>query len=167
MRTIITNTSPVIALSMIEKLSILWELFDKVYVPEAVFKELTSSFDENDFGRREIVEAVNDEKIILYSVKDKELVARMYAKLHFGELETIIGGKELDASFVLIDERAARNMAKNFFLTPIGTLGILRLAKSQKKIDRVKPYLDFLIANDYRIGKPLYKQILMQENEWE
>lgn len=58
-------------------------------------------------------------------------------------------------------------MAKSFFLTPIGTLGILRLAKSQGKIDTVKPYIDILITNDYRIGKPLYEQVLKQENEWE
>ena len=32
MKTIITNTSPIIALSMVGKLSFLWELFDKVYV---------------------------------------------------------------------------------------------------------------------------------------
>lgn len=166
MKTIITNTSPVIALSMIDRLSLLWELFDKVYVPEAVLKELTSSFDEKDFGRREILEALKEEKVIIYSVKDGVLVQRMYGKLHQGELETIIGGKELDIDFVLIDERSARNMANNFFLTPIGTIGILRLAKSQGKIDKIKPYLDIIIAHDYRIGKALYEKTLKQENEW-
>ena len=60
------------------------------------------------------------------------MIQRLYGKLHAGELETIVGGKELEIDFVLIDEIAARNMAKNFFLTPIGTLGILRLAKAQK-----------------------------------
>lgn len=94
------------------------------------------------------------------------MVQRMYGKLHYGELETIIGGKELDIDFVLIDERSARNMANNFFLTPIGTVGILRLAKSQGKIDKIKPYLDIIIAHDYRIGKALYEKALKQENEW-
>lgn len=95
------------------------------------------------------------------------MVQRMYGKLHTGELETIIGGKELEIDFVLIDEVAARNMAKNFFLTPIGTLGILRLAKAQKKIEMVKPDIDFLIDRNYRIGKSLYEQVLKLENEWE
>ncbi|SHM57293.1 hypothetical protein [Gracilibacillus kekensis] len=114
MKTIITNTSPVIALSMINKLHLLWELFDKVYVPEAVIKELTSSSHESDFGRSEILNAIEDQKVIVYSVMDKELVHRMYAKLHYEELETIIGGKELNSDFVLIDERATRDVAKNF-----------------------------------------------------
>lgn len=166
MKSIITNTSPIIALAMIDRLSLLWELFAKVYVPKAVFKELVTSSSENDHGRREIQEAVKEEKIAIYSVKDELLVKQMYGKLHHGELEVIIGGKELDIDFVLIDEKAARNMAKNFFLTPIGTLGILRLAKSQGKIDKIKPYLDNLIFNDYRIGKSLYERVLKLENEW-
>ncbi|WP_404405190.1 DUF3368 domain-containing protein [Jeotgalibacillus malaysiensis] len=132
---IITNTSPVIALSMIKKLYLLWELFEDVYVPMAVIKELTESPNELDHGRQEILNGIQTGKIIPYSVQDEMMVQSMYGKLHKGELETIIGGIELKIEFVLIDEVAARNMAKNFFLTPIGTLGILRLAKAQKKIE--------------------------------
>ena len=54
--------------------------------------------------------------------------------MHLRKLEIIVGGIELGMNFVLIDEIAARNMAENFFRTPIGTLGILRLAKSKGKI---------------------------------
>ena len=94
------------------------------------------------------------------------MVKRLFGKLHLGELETIVGGIELGVDFVLIDEISARNMAKNFFQTPIGTLGILRLAKSKGKIQQIKPYLDVLISNDYRISKKLYEQVLQLENEW-
>lgn len=166
MSRIITNTSPIIALTMIRKVHLLWELFAEVYIPKAVIKELTESTNALDYGRQEIMEAIELGKVIPYSIQDEVMVQRMYGKLHAGELETIIGGKELEIDFVLIDEIAARNMAKNFFLTPIGTLGILRLAKAQKKVERVKPYIDFLMANDYRIGKTLYEQILKSENEW-
>ncbi len=40
-------------------------------------------------------------------------------------------------------------------------------SKVKGKIEKIKPYLDILIANDYRIGKPLYDQVPKQENEWE
>jgi len=152
---------------MIKELHLLWELFDEVYVPKAVIKELTESAHEHDHGRQEIIEAVKSGKVIVYAVKDELMIQRLYGKLHAGELETIVGGKELEIDFVLIDEIAARNMAKNFFLTPMRTLGILRLAKAQKKIEMVKPYIERLIANDYRIGKTLYEQVLRLENEWE
>ena len=152
---------------MIGRVPLLWELYDKVYIPKAVHKELMSSVHENDYGRKEIIKATEEGKISIYTVKDKSLVQRMYGKLHHGELETIIGGKELNIDFVLIDEKATRNMAKNFFLIPIGTIGMLRLAKLHGKIDKIKPFLDTLIVNQYRIGKPLYEQVLKLENEWD
>lgn len=166
MKSIITNTSPIIGLSMIGKLPLLWELFDHVYVPQAVISELTNSLHENDYGRKEIINALDTKKVIQYTVQDELLVQRLYGKLHKGELEVIIGGKELNTDFVLIDEKAARSMAKNFFLTPIGIMGILRIAKSQGKIEEIKLYLDMLISNEYRISKSLYEQVLKLENEW-
>lgn len=151
---------------MIKEFHLLWELFDEVYVPQAVIRELTTSSNEQDHGRQEILQAIQAKKIKPYTIKDEFMVNRLFGKLHLGELETIVGGIELEVDFVLIDEISARNMAKNFFQTPIGTLGILRLAKSKGKIQQIKPYLDVLISNDYRIGKKLYEQVLRLENEW-
>lgn len=37
---ILCNTSPIIGLISIERLSLLWELFDELILPEAVYKEL-------------------------------------------------------------------------------------------------------------------------------
>ena len=87
-----------------------------------MIKELTESTHEFDHGRQEIIEAIKSENIIPYTIQDELMIQRLYGKLYAGELETIVGGKELEIDFVLIDEIAARNMAKNFFLTPIGTL---------------------------------------------
>lgn len=151
---------------MIQKLHLLWELFDEVYVSQSVIRELTTSSNEHDHGRQEILQAIHEKKIQPYTIKDELLVKRLFGKLHLGELETIVGGIELGVDFVLIDEISARNMAKNFFQTPIGTIGILRLAKSKGKIEYIKHYLDVLILNDYRIGKKLYEQVLKIENEW-
>jgi predicted nucleic acid-binding protein len=35
MAKIICNSSPIIGLSIIDKLNLLWEIFDEVYIPEA------------------------------------------------------------------------------------------------------------------------------------
>ncbi len=40
MSRVIVNASPVIGLSMIGKLYLLWRLFDEVYIPTAVINEL-------------------------------------------------------------------------------------------------------------------------------
>lgn len=82
-----------------------------------------------------------------------------------GNLKVIIGAKELDLRFVVMDERAARDLAQMFLLKPIGTLGILLLAKKHNRIEMVKPYLDMLLAHDFYISKKLYQQVLKHANE--
>ncbi|MFS0555792.1 DUF3368 domain-containing protein [Brevibacillus sp. 179-C9.3 HS] len=165
MTKLISNTSPLIALSMIGQLHLLWELFDRVFIPQAVFTEICSPEDEFAFGKMEVMEAIREKRIELYEVRDELFVERMYGKLHHGELETIVGGMELQVDFVLIDERAARNMAKSFFLIPMGSIGILRLAKRVGKIEAVKPYLDLLVEKEYRISKRMYDEVLRLEGE--
>ena len=66
---------------------------------------------------------------------------------------------------VLIDEQAARSLAKTFLLQPIGTIGVLNFAKKKGGIEEVKPYLDTLISHDFHISKNLYQQALVQAGE--
>ncbi|MDQ2086447.1 DUF3368 domain-containing protein [Herbivorax sp. ANBcel31] len=165
MSKIISNTSPLIALSMIGKLYLLWNLFDVVYIPNGVFCEIINSENEVDYGKREVTSAVDEGKIKVYSVKDEILIRKMIGRMHKGEIETIVGGSELNVDFVLIDEKTARNGAKSFLLTPIGTLGILRIAKQEEKIDKINPFIDVLLEKGYRISQKLYEDILKKENE--
>ena len=165
MSKLISNTSPIIALSMIDKLNLLWDLFDKVYISIAVYNEIISNELENAYGKKEILNAIQSEKIIPYNIKDELLVNKMHGKLHKGELETIVGGIELNVDFVLIDEKPARNIAKTFFLTPIGTIGILRIAKRKGKITQIKPLIDLLMSKGFRISKNIYNQVLKLEKE--
>jgi predicted nucleic acid-binding protein len=164
MSKIITNSTPIIGLSIISKLDLLNALFDTIYVPQAVYNEIVHQ-GSRKYGKDELKEAVEADKILLYEVKDSQMVNKMYGKLHEGELETIIGAKELELRFVLIDERAARNLAKVFLLRPIGTLGILLLAKKEGKIDKIQPLLDTLLEHDFYISKKLYQQVLKSANE--
>ena len=90
MSKIISNTSPLIALSMIDKLYLLWELFDLVYIPEAVYNEIINTEDETNYGRQEVKSAVKEGKITVYKIKDEVLVRKMLGKMHKGEVETIV-----------------------------------------------------------------------------
>lgn len=164
MSKVITNSTPIIGLSIIGKLHLLNELFETVYVPDAVYKEIVID-STRKYGKEELHEAISSGIFQLYTVQNSEMVNKMYGKLHEGELEVIIGAKELDLRFVVMDERAARDLAQMFLLKPIGTLGILLLAKKQNKIDKVKPYLDSLLEHDFYISKKLYQQVLTSANE--
>nr|WP_280174043.1 DUF3368 domain-containing protein [Gracilibacillus kekensis] len=45
-------------------------------------------------------------------------------------------------------------------------MGVLSLAKFERKIETIKPFIDMLIENNYRISNQLYEQVLKNENEW-
>lgn len=165
MNKVIVNSSPIIALSMIHQIELLWKLFDEVIVPEGVFNEISVSAGKNNYGKTELEAALKEHKIRMYSVKDKALVSKLIGKLHRGEIEVIVGGREQHANFVIIDEITARNMADAFSLVPIGTVGILRLAKKQGIIEIIKSYLDELRRKSFRISDKIYYEILKKEKE--
>lgn len=165
MKKIITNSTPIISLSIIGKLSLLHELFEEVYVPGAVYQEIVNGGSNKDYGREELKKFVKEGQFQLLQIKNKQLVNTLYGTLHEGELEVIVGAKELGLQNVLLDERAARSLSKTFLLRPIGTVGILLLAKKKGKIEKVKPLLDQLIANGIFLSKSLYKQVLIKAEE--
>jgi predicted nucleic acid-binding protein len=165
--TVVSNSSPIIGLSKINKLNLLWELFDEVYITSEVFKEIShGSVNAENLKSIEILKkAVDKNNIKVYEVEDKKLVAKLYGKFHKGELETIIAAKELKADFVVIDEKAARRLAESFLLTTIGIVGVLIYAKTKGKILKLKPLLDELIRIEFRISDKIYKMALEHAGE--
>lgn len=130
-----------------------------------VYNEIVLGREDNATGREKLIEAVENNKIKIYEVKDKDLVNKLYGHLHKGEIETVIAARELDLTYVIIDERSARSFAKTFFLKPIGVLGVLQRAKELGKIKKLKPLLDELKATDFRISKKLYLRLLKSAGE--
>lgn len=162
---VITNSTPIIGLAILGKLQLLAELFEDVYVPDAVYQEVSHSKSPRQYGRNELRKLITEGTFKLYKVENGNLVRKLFGKLHEGELETIVGAKELDLQFVVMDEHAARTLAKTFLLKPIGTIGVLILAKKKGKIEKIKPFLDTLISHDFHISRKLYQQALEQADE--
>lgn len=161
----VCNSSPIIGLSLIKKLDLLWEIFDEVYITEEVYKEVTINEKIRKIGSKELIEAVKNNHIKIYSVKNKLLVEQLYGRLHRGELEVMAAAKELKIKRVIIDDRSARYFAETMLLRSIGLVGILLLAKEYKKIGSVKEYLDMLIEKGFRMSVKLYNQILKSAGE--
>ena len=75
--------------------------------------------------------------------------------MHFGELEVIVGAKELGIDFAIIDEHAARKMASEFLIDTIGVLGILELGKNKRvnKFSKSLKWINlFLKAIEFQIN---------------
>lgn len=162
---VICNTSPIIGLLSINRLSLLWQLFDVIFIPRAVQRELCANASGHPQEVEEVKRCIQDGKFTVYQVRNEEIVRKLYGKLHLGELEVIVGAKECNLPLAIIDERAARKMASNFLVDTIGILGILTLAKQRGLIKYVKSDIDRLRSSGYRISDALYAQILDDNGE--
>ena len=162
---VICNTSPIIGLLSIKRLSLLWELFEEVIIPQAVYEELCV---ENENYRKEIQEIkirVAQRKISIYQIENSQMVKAMYGKLHYGELEVIVGAKELNVSLAIIDEIAARKMAAEFLIDTMGIMGMLLMAKKRGIIKEIRPDIELLRRNGYRISDKLFEETLKKAGE--
>lgn len=162
---VICNSSPIIGLSKLGYLNLLWELFDEVIIPEAVFREIVYGNAVQHAGALELEMAVREQKVTVYKVENQTMVEQLQGRLHRGEVEVIVGAKELGIRTVIIDDRSARNLAEALLFTTVGIIGVLRLAKKTRKIEVVRPHLDALMQSGYRISKKLYESILEQVGE--
>lgn len=163
---VICNTSPIIGLMSINRLSLLWQLFDEIFIPQAVERELCANSTEHPQEIEEVKRCIKEGKFTVYQVQNEEIVKKLYGKLHYGELEVIVGAKECNLPLAIIDERVARRMASNFLVDTIGILGILTLAKKRGLIERIKPDIDLLRSSGYRISEALYVQVLNSCGEY-
>lgn len=144
---LISNTGPIIALMLIERLDILQNLFQKVFVPEAVHKELLLG--ENiGIGLASYKQA---SWIQVHSLQNA-LDPLIKTILDIGEASVIHLSLEINADYVLIDERKARKIARNIYgLRVIGTARILVEAKSKGLIDNVGEVLKKIRDGGYWI----------------
>ncbi|MBC6474268.1 MAG: DUF3368 domain-containing protein [Hormoscilla sp. GM102CHS1] len=141
----------------IDQLHLLQQLYGTVFIPEAVYRELT----DPSFPIAGSTEVQTFDWIETCAVINRTLVDSLSDELDIGEAEAIALAVEMQAEPVLIDERRGRLVAARLNLRYTGILGILVEAKSQGLIDRVKPLLDALINQaGFWVAEPLYNSVL-------
>lgn len=155
MRSVVVNSTPVIALNSIDRLDLLEKMYNKVYIPYAVYEELC--VDGNDNIDKDFLLSFSNFSIEQISNNK----AREYFKtsLHKGEVETMILAGELKADLCIIDDQVARNYAKFLGLMVTGTLGVLTKAKERGFIEKITPQMDALILNGIYISSKLYASV--------
>ena len=162
---VICNTSPLVGLMKINRPELLPCLVDEVIIPQAVLDELRANSSRHAAEVGQIMDMIEQHKLAVYQVKHEAAVRLMYGKLHYGELEVIVGAKELGLTVAIIDERAARKTAREFLIQTVDILGILLLSKERGLISAIKPDLDKLRASGYRIADSLYAKVLHDAGE--
>jgi len=148
---LIADSSAIIALAIIDKLEVLEQLFGEVYVPQAVYDEISKQ------------DKAESERLTNFC-KDKTLNIITNINLNItlgqGESEAIILYKEKNADYFLCDDKKAKKFAKKFGVNVIGSLGILLKAKESNLIEELKPLLNKLKNSEVFIDDRIFLEVL-------
>ncbi|MDR1481740.1 MAG: DUF3368 domain-containing protein [Synergistaceae bacterium] len=149
-RTVVSNSTPIIALLRIGRLSILEELYGALIIPKAVHVEVTVK-DASALDGFEWIDVRN-----IANIAAKEAFA---ATLHDGEVEAMLLAKEIGASLIIMDDGLARKHAKYLNLTVTGTVGVLLRAKRDGIINEIRPVLNDLVRQGFYISDDVLREV--------
>jgi len=153
---VVSDSGPLIHLSRIEKLDILKDFFEEIYIPEAVYRELTSS-DKNLPGSKKVkrLDWIKQEEI------DDETAKQLLTnRLDEGESEAILLAKKIDAQILLIDDLAGRKTGRKYDIEVMGTLGVLEQAVKKNKIQNLKEELIKLREKGFWMDDDLFQKLI-------
>ncbi len=152
---IIGDSSALVALSIMNRLDLLETIFGEIYVPEAVYDEVTISFKPQSVALKNFLA----NKIISVELNITQI------GLGQGELEAIALYKDKNAKFLLIDDRRAKKFAKLNNVNVIGSLGVMVLAKELGKVKSIREDLEKLRNSDVFISENLIAKVLSSVGE--
>ena len=150
--TVVSNSSPLIALEQLGLLGILEQIFGTVLAPPAVVREVAPTVTLPQWITEQTLSQAIGSQILS-------------ASLGAGESEALSLALELKASLLILDERPARRLAGALGIPIMGTLGLLLKAKSLGLIPELKPQLEALLKHDFRVSSTLYEQVLKSAGE--
>ncbi|MCK5855447.1 MAG: hypothetical protein KAG56_09515 [Sulfurovaceae bacterium] len=153
---IISDSTTVITLLNIDRVDVLSNIFDVIYLPKRVYEEI-----------------VIDEKIeldkrffVIKEIKDRELYSILLKTLDSGEAEAIVLAIEMKLSLI-IDERKGRKVAKNLGINIFGFIGLLILNHKNGCLSKSDTIDVFYKAKEqgFRVGQRLEDEFLEMINE--
>lgn len=157
---VVSDTMPLISLMKASRLDVLQKLFGEVFIPTAVFRELTSneSFREE---ARQITECSFIRVVCVNETKAVDVLRRSTG-LDLGESEAIIYADDNKAQILLMDEAKGRQVAKAMGLFIMGTVGVLLAAFDEKILSgaEAEAALQRLKQSNRRISETLLQAAL-------
>lgn len=161
---VVSNTSPILNLAVIERLSLLHDQFGEIWIPNAVLEELRIK--EDLPGSQEIREALKDEWLRIQEVSDQSLVRVLQRDLDNGEAAAITLAVQVKAEWILLDEKEGRKIAKSLGLKVVGVLGILLRARHEGSLPSLQKAMDRLRDKaGFRIRAELYADLMRKSGE--
>jgi uncharacterized protein len=170
MRVVVADASPLVALSLIDRLNLLEKLFNSVQVVQAVMDEvLTDRFTISEAAIRTAIEQAWLETVdaSMASADAFDLKQQMgWKQLDAGEAQSIAYAASLtQQTLLLMDERAGKQLSDELGLATLGTAGILLAAKSRGLITLVRPELERLHQAGFWLSPSIMRQVLTTAGE--
>lgn len=159
---IVSNTTPLIGLAILKRFELLQQLFGEIYIAQAVYDEAVVGGREIGGAKYEILSA---SWIHTVKVKDRLAVEVLLDELDLGESETIVLAHEINADWVLMDEKKGRRKLDQLGLRKIGTVGILLKAKELGLLPTIRSELDRLRSEGFSLSNNLIEAVLRQAGE--
>jgi predicted nucleic acid-binding protein len=150
---VVSNSSPLIALTRIQRLDLVPTILESVLIPPAVAREIHPSI------------PVVPDWLRIQAPTSSPAVLMSGGWLGDGEREAIALAVELGARAILIDERPGRRVAETAGLNVIGTLGLLLEAKRAGRIASIRPELDKLLETSFFMTRQLYEHLVRMAGE--
>jgi len=157
----VSNTGPLLALSVVARLDILRHLFQQVCVPESVHREILAG-GANNAGLATYLQA---DWISVEAVAG-QIDPLLAGVLHQGEAAVIHLALQRPQSTVVIDERKARKIARELYgLRVIGTAGLLVEAKRRGLVASVGDVLNEMRGSGYWIHEDIVRYAVRSAGE--
>jgi predicted nucleic acid-binding protein len=143
----VADSSPLIILAKINCLDFLNRVFVRIYISPEVYREVVVA----GAGRPGAEEVENADWIETVELQDGAalLAAQEKFAIGAGELSTILLANEMHADAVLIDDYAARRIAKTEGLAVLGTVGLLEVFYSRGHLADIRAAYRQLAAHSY------------------
>ena len=151
--TVISNSSPLIALTQIGRLDLLRRLYTCIWIPPAVAREVEPTV------------ARLPDWIVVQELAHPLQPITVSGSIGPGEREVISLGLELGAALLIVDEQPARRLATSLGLRVIGTVGLLMAGKERGFLAKIRPELDRLLAVRFFMDQDLYDRVIAQAGE--
>jgi len=159
---VVLDAGPIIHLPWIDHLQLLGQLFEEVFLPPAVEKEILAP-PAGTLGLDRIRKAFNDGRLQVSPLPTMSEAESGIARLGPGELEAFALAEGLGAGLLITDDAVARREAAGRGLNVTGTLGVLALARDRGLIQSVLPIVLELRRLGQWVSEELVETIRQEE----
>ena len=160
----VSDASVLIHLAGIGHLDLLPVFFERVLIPDAVWREVVIQ------GRspavvQSVEAAARTGWLTRQSPNQTAMLRRLRQSLHAGEAEAISLALETAPDVLLMDETDGRAAARALGLRTQGIVGVLLQAKQAGHITAIRPLLGQLVKDHFYLSPEFVRKILQQVGE--